>query len=446
MGLNLELKQTQKIMPKMIQNMEILQMGTLELQEHVEKTLLENPALDMESEILRPEHPELIRKLTWLTENGRQNQWYHQEDARDLIELIAAPEEETLYDHLKSQLDFTQFPPRLALAVDCVLTGLNAHGFLEESTTELAARCGQPTSVISEAEKIVQALEPAGIAARTLSECLCLQLRRIGGSALALIIAERHLEPMAQKSYEKIAQLTTTSKGEVQQACEEIRVLNPRPGSAYAPREAPGYIIPDLLVTEENGCLTVTPGDDFLPILKVSSYYEDLLRTSDDPEVRDYLFKKVRQAQWLITSIEQRKSTMLNCAKVIVRRQEAFFRSGNIVHLVPLTMAEVAAELGVHESTVSRAIREKNIQCIRGVFPLFRFFIRALPSGHPAVTSQQIKAVLRDLIGKEDPCYPLSDQKLCTLLANQGLILSRRAIAKYRSEIGIPSAVKRKQS
>lgn len=129
MGLSLDLKQTQHLMPKLIQTMEVLQMGTLELQEHVKRTLLENPVLELESESLRPEYPELVRKLTWLAANDRQNQWYHQEDAQDLMELVAPPTEETLYDHLKSQLDFTQFPPRLALAVDCVLTGPNTHGF-----------------------------------------------------------------------------------------------------------------------------------------------------------------------------------------------------------------------------------------------------------------------------------------------------------------------------
>lgn len=444
MALSLELKQKQQLTPKMIQTMEILQMGTLELQEHVESLLLENPVLELESESLRPEHPELVRKLAWLTANDRQNQWYHQEDARDLMELVAAPDEVTLYDHLRSQLDFTQFSARLALAVDCVLTGLNTHGYLEESSSELASRCRQPISIISQAEQIVQALEPAGIAARTLSECLCLQLRRNESNPLTITIAQQHLELMAQKRFGAIAQLTGASRHDVQQACEEICTLNPRPGTAYAPREAPGYIIPDLLVTEENGCLTVTPGDDFLPALKVSAYYENLMRSSDDPEVRNYLAKKVHQAQWLITNIEQRKNTMLNCARIIVNRQENFFRSGNLSQLYPLTMADVALELGVHESTVSRAVREKHIQCIRGVFPLNRFFSRALSSGSPNTTPEQAKAVLQELIDKEDKQLPLSDQRLCELLANQGLLLSRRTIAKYRDELGIPSALKRR--
>lgn len=446
MDLSLELKQRQQLSPKMIQAMEILQMGTLELQEHVENVLLENPVLELESEFLRPEHSELVRKLSWLTASERQTQWYHQEDAKDLMELIAAPPEETLYDHLRSQLDFTQFPARLAFAIECVLSGLNTNGYLDESTSELSARCGQPLCIVTQAEHIVQSLDPAGVGARTLSECLRLQLTRIGGSSLALRIVEHHLEDMAKKQYRSIAQLTGASREEVLHACQKICSLDPRPGSAYAPREAPGYIIPDLLVTEECGQLTVTPGDDFLPVLKVSTYYETLMSSSDDPEVRDYLSKKVRQAQWLITNIEQRKTTILNCARIIVNKQERFFRSGNVSQLGPLTMASVALELGVHESTVSRAIRGKYVQCIRGVFPLSRFFSRALPAGSGTATPDMAKALLQDLIHKEDKQYPLSDQNLCDIMAEEGVNLSRRTVAKYRSELGISSAPRRRKS
>lgn len=444
MELSLELKQTQKLSPQRIQSMEILQMGTQELQSHVEKALLENPALDLENREQKNDRPELLQKMDWLIASDRQNRWYHKDELIDPISLIAAPDEESLYDHLRSQLDTERLPARLSLAVDCVLAGLNGNGYLEESTEELSARCGQPVTVVSRAEELVRGLEPAGVAARTLSECLSLQLTRSGEYGLALTIAQNFLEDMAKNHYNRIAKETGASREEIQQACKQIRSLEPRPGASFAPREAPGYIIPDLLVTEENGQLVITPGDDFLPTLKVSSYYRALMRETDEAEVQTYLEEKVRQAHWLVASIEQRKSTLISCARVIVSHQAPFFRRSSGT-LQPLTMADVAAELDVHESTVSRAVKDKYIQCIQGTFPMSHFFSRALPAGSDGVSPEQVKAAIRGLIDQEDKKRPLSDQKLCALLAEQKLILSRRTVAKYRDEMGIPPTSGRKE-
>lgn len=444
MELSLGLKQQQKLSPQMIQSMNILQMGNLELQEYVEKTLLENPTLEMESEERREERPTLLNKVDWLMANDRQNRWYHQEDARDLSELVADPAGESLYDHLRTQLNMERLPVRLGLAVDCVLSGLDDRGYLEETTEELAERCQQPVDVVLQAERLVQGLDPAGVAARTLSQCLALQLERQGERGLALTIVRDYLEDVARDRYSHISKQTGASRQEIQEACRQIRGLDPRPGAPYAPREAPGYIIPDLLVIEQNGELMVTAGDDFLPTLKVSAYYQTLMRSTDEREVRDYLAEKVRQASWMVKSIEQRKNTLLSCARIIVERQERFFRLG-AGHLQPLTLADVAAEANIHESTVSRAVKDKYIQCAQGVFPMGHFFSRALPAGNDGVSSEQVKAAIGALLEGEDKKKPLSDQKLCDLLAKQGLTLSRRTVAKYRDEMGIPSTSGRKE-
>lgn len=444
MELTLELKQTQKMSPQGIQSMAILQMGTQELQAHVEKALLENPTLELESDEQRPERPELLQKMDWLMANDRQNRWYHEEDARNLAEYIAASDEENLYDHLRRQLDMERLAPRLRLAVDCVLAGLNNNGYLEETTEEMSARCGQPVAIVERAEQLVRSLEPAGVAARTLSECLTLQLERKGELELAFTIAQNYLEEMARNHYSQIAKKTGASREEIQAACQQIRGLEPRPGARFAPREAPGYIIPDLLVTEVDGRLVVTAGDEFLPVLKVSAYYQTLLRDTAEPEVRDYLEEKVRQAVSMVKSIEQRRSTLLSCAQVIVARQEAFFRHG-AGHLQPLTLADVAKEMEVHESTVSRAIKAKFLQCARGTFPLSHFFSRSLQAGEGDISSDRVKGMIQTLIGKEDPKRPLSDQKICDILAGQKIYLSRRTVAKYRDEMGIPSTSGRKE-
>lgn len=444
MELTLELKQTQKLSPQMIQSMNILQMGTIELQEYVEKTLLENPALELEAERKKEERPELVRKVEWLMANDRQNRWYHRDDARDLIELVADPAEESLYDHLRGQINMEKLPGRLGLAVDCILSGLNDNGYLEESTEELAERCGQPEEVVLRAEELVRELEPAGVGARTLSQCLAIQLERKGETGLALTIVRSYLEDMAKDRYSLISRETGATRQEIQEACRQIRELDPRPGAPYAPIEAPGYIVPDLLVTELDGELVVTAGDDFLPVLKVSAYYQQLMKDTDEKEVREYLTDKVRQACWMVKSIEQRKSTLLTCAKIIADRQADFFRQGE-GHLHPLTLADVAEEAGVHESTVSRAVKDKYIQCVHGVFPMGHFFSRALPSsGGDSVSAEKVKAAIRALIEQEDKKKPLSDQKLCDMLLERELILSRRTVAKYRDEMGIPSTSGRK--
>lgn len=445
MELSLELKQTQKLSPQMIQSMNILQMGTVELQEYVEKTLLENPTLELEPEKKREERPELLHKVEWLMANDRQNRWYHREDAQDLIELVADPSEESLYDHLRGQINMEKLPGRLGLAVDCVLTGLNDNGWLEETPEELCERCGQPAEVIARAEEIVRGLEPAGVGARTLSQCLAIQLERMGETGLPLTLVRDWLEDIAKDRYSRISRELGVTRQELQEACCRIRSLDPRPGAPYAPREAPGYIVPDLLVTELEGELVVTAGDDFLPELKVSAYYQKLMKDTDEKEVRDYLADKVRQACWMVKSIEQRRSTLLTCARIIVARQEAFFRRG-AGHLQPLTLADVAEEAGIHESTVSRAVKDKYIQCAQGVFAMGHFFSRALPSNSgDGVSAEKVKAAIRALIDGEDRKKPLSDQKICDLLMERELILSRRTVAKYRDEMGIPSTSGRKE-
>lgn len=446
MELTIELKQVQNLSPQMIQSMEILQMGMQELQAHVEQTLLENPALELENEERREEQSELLRKMEWLSANDRQNRWYYQEDAQDLMDLVPDPAaEESLYEHLRLQLDMDRLPDALRQAVECILAGLDRAGYLEESREELSRRCGQSVQVLEQAEKLVQSLEPAGVGARSLAQCLALQLEGKGELGLALTIVRCYLEDMARNHYNRIAKETGASRKEIQQACRQIRQLEPKPGAPFAPREDPGYVTADLLVTEEDGQLTVTVIDRYLPVLKVSFYYQQLLRDTDDTAVGDYLTEKVRQARWLVKSIDQRRATLLSCANLIVARQESFFRGG-AGHLRPMTLADIAGEMGVHESTVSRAVKGKYLQCSQGLFPLTYFFSRALPSGgNDGISPERVKSALRALIDGENKARPLSDQKLCELLEEQGMQLSRRTVAKYRDELGIQSTSGRRE-
>ena len=234
-------------------------------------------------------------------------------------------------------------------------------------------------------------------------------------------------------------------------ACDLIRTLNPRPGGGFAARENLVYINPDLFVVNFPDHFELLTNDYFFPDLNISGYYCRMLKSTEDNEVKDYLMGKVRQAKWVVHSIEQRRSTLLRCAECILELQEEFFRRGP-GHLKPMCLADIAQKVGVHESTVSRTVRDKYLQCASGVYPLSYFFSRSLgaPAARPgteenASSPDFAKALLKKLIGGEDKHKPLSDQKLCERMAREGCELSRRTVAKYRDELGIPSTTGRKQ-
>ena len=453
MELGLQLKQTQTLSPQMMQAMEILQMGSQELLEYIQETLQENPVL--ESEEQRPiadsgEDGLLRRKLEWLAATDNQNRWYHREDARDLSDTLpgasgADPGEENLYYHLRSQIDFDALPTELAAAVELVLQSLNGNGWLDEAEEDLALHGGTDRETVLAAVELVQSLEPAGVGARSLSECLSLQLVRQGETGLPLTIARTYLEEMGKDHYNLIAKETGATREEIQAACRVIRSLNPRPGSGFAPGEQVEYITPDLVAVKVEDGFELVSNDSFFPTLRVSSYYHRLMKETEEEQVREYLSGKVRQAKWVLRSVEQRRHTLLSCAQCIAERQTDFFRLGP-GHLHPLTLADVAQALEVHESTVSRAVKDKYLQCDHGVFPLSYFFSRAVPaSGGDSVSAEQAKSVLRQLIAGEDRRKPLSDQKLVALLEEEGIAISRRTVAKYRDELGIPSTSGRKE-
>lgn len=439
-----EQRQIQALSPQMLQSMEILQMGTLELHEYIEEQLLENPVLEREENYTQEGGSRLLRKLEWMAAGSHRSRSGNGEGARDFTDAVEDGAGESLYDHLGAQIPWKYLSAEMRRGVECVLTGLNDNGWLEERTDELAARGGVSCEVIAGAEIIVQNMEPAGVGARTLAQCLELQLERLGERGLALTIVRSHLEDVAKDHYNRIARETGADREEIQRACRLIRSLEPRPGAAFAHKSLPPYIVPDVLVTEEDGRLAVHDVGRELPELKISAYYRDLLKTSDDPQVKDYLAGKMRQADWVVKCIEQRRHTVLQCARRIAVIQEDFFRNGKHF-LRPMVLADVAAGLGVHESTVSRAVKNKYVQCAWGLFSMSEFFSRALPAGGEEHSGAQAKAFIRGWIEQEDKRKPLSDQKLCDALAEQGLIISRRTVAKYRDEMGFPSAPGRKE-
>lgn len=449
MELNQSQRQTQTLSPQMMQSMKILQMGVQELREYIEEAIQENPVLELPEPGGEPAAEEdFTRKLEWLEANDRQNTYYHRQDAEgdenDPLANVGCflDEEEDLTRYILSQFLGTDLEPEVMRGVEFLIGQLDQNGFLDEELPALAEAAGLSQRVISRALIELQAAEPAGVGARNLVECLRLQVeRRAGDHRVAILVAERYLDELAHARYGLISRELGVSEKEVRAACDLIRTLNPRPATGFAARENLVYITPDVQVVTFPDHFEINTNETLIPHLKLSAYYSRLMRETEDQEVRDYLAEKASQAKWVVRSIDQRRSTLLQCAQQVVERQEHFFRHGP-GHLRPLTMGEAAERIGVHESTVSRTVRDKYLQCDWGVYPLSYFFSRSL--GSQDSSPEAAKILLKRLVEEEEG-KPLSDQKLCEEMARRGCALSRRTVAKYREELNIPNACGRKK-
>lgn len=461
MDLSLVTKQIQTLSPQMMQSMEILQMSSQELLEYIQDAVQENPVLEVsETEDTQDEFSTLRRKLEWLESTDIQNRFYHLDDEDDSSDPISNygtvdEWEENLYYYLFAQLQGQDLPSDVVTASKYIIESLNQMGYLDEDVDVLSRHLDCSIPVVEEALRVVQNMDPAGVGARSLSECLCIQLKRMGEeNSLAMKIVKSHLVSLAKNRYGFIARQLGVDCAEVREASERIRTLNPKPGTGFSARERLTYVVPDIIVVNFQDHFELLTNDYYFPSLSISGYYKVLMKNSADEGVKNYLMDKMRQAKWMVRNIEQRRSTLMDCARCIVDLQESFFRHGP-GHLVPMTLADVAGSLSVHESTVSRAMREKYIQCSNGVYPFHYFFSRGLSSAGPAVSRDgrvsetvspdSAKALLKKLISEEDKSKPLSDQKICTLMEREGIQISRRTVAKYRDELNIPCTTGRKE-
>lgn len=445
--------QQQQLNQQQIQSLELLQMSAQELEEYLQELTQENPVVELETgrqEGDDAREDELFDRLSWLEDNDQQNRYYQHVDKEELDPLARAGTsgglEETLFRFLSRQLYQKDLDEDDAQGVRYLAACLDGDGYLRTPLEELARNLGRPKRDLERWLTILRSLEPAGVGAETLSQCLELQLCRIHETGPALEIVRHHLEALARKQYRAIAARLNISVEEAVRAEQLIRELEPRPGAPFEQPEQVQYILPDVFVEEADGALTVRLRGRERPPFQISGYYRNLLRETEDGEVREYLGEKMRQADGVLRALEQRGETLLRCARAIVERQEAFFREGP-QGLVPLRLADVAQALELHESTVSRAVREKYLQCSRGVYPLNYFFSRraAVQGEGGTVGGRGARALLRRLVDQEDKEHPLSDQKLCLAMEELGCPVSRRTVAKYREELGIPGAAGRKR-
>lgn len=325
---------------------------------------------------------------------------------------------------------------------------LDDDGYLPTNIVdETAEELRLPKEEIERVLSFLQQLEPPGIGARDLKECLLLQIHRIDpDDRLAKKLVTHYLPLLAERKWERLAEELSVSREEVRDAAELIRGLQPKPGSVYH-REPLHIMQPDLTIEKVEGRYRVILHDDFLPTIRPNRQYDALLTKTASHEASQYIREKYKQMTWLMKSIEQRRATLINVTEMIARRQTSFLEKGPH-HLAPLTLREVADELDIHESTVSRAVRGKSVQTPVGLYELRSFFTSKVNTADGEGTSStSVKLVIKELIEKEDPKKPLSDQKIATVLKEQhDIAVSRRTVAKYRDQLNIPSSTKRKTS
>lgn len=441
LSLKTELRQELKLTPQMMQSMELLQMNSQELLEYLNRVMEENPVLEQDDVAgLRSDYEALRQKVSWI-DGGVSGAVSSQETpAREPGQWDQ--DTESLTSFLRDQLERRRLPKALLALTEYLSELLDEDGFLTEEDLEGLKELKIPEPLIGQALETLQSLEPAGVGARSISECLLLQLERSGEDAFGVReIVSDFLPELGRKHYGVIARELGLSTADVQAAERIIAALNPHPGQAFSPPEPTIFVRPDLFIAEVDGQWSVILNEYYLPRIYVSDYYARLLRESEEKETREYLRSKLRQANWVMHCLSQRGGTLRRCAEAILEIQKPFFE-GTTQELVPLGLSAMAELLQLHPSTISRATHGKYLQCRQGTYPLRYFFSRAVGNGN---SRQAVQQRLLQLVKNEDPRHPLSDQKLCDLLAEDRVEIARRTVAKYRAELGIGSSSERRR-
>jgi RNA polymerase sigma-54 factor len=321
---------------------------------------------------------------------------------------------------------------------ELIIGNIDDFGYLKATVEELSAANNLPPEKISEVLKVIQTFDPCGVGALDLRECLLLQLDRAGQQdTLEYRIVHDFMEALGKRRIPEIARGTSHSVEEVQHAMARIGRLEPRPGRAFLP-DTEQFILPEVFVKKSGDDFVVTTNDEHIPHLRISNVYKDLMSQGEnDAEVKNYIREKIRAGKFLIKSLHQRQQTILNIGKEIVKRQRDFMEKG-VAHLKPMTMSQVADVVGVHETTVSRAVSAKYIETPQGIFEMKFFFTAGLQNGTgEGVSNTSVKDMDSEIFKAEDAARPLSDQEVVKMLGDKGINIARRTVAKYRGELNI---------
>ncbi len=449
--LTIEQKQQLSMTPELIQAIKILQLNSLDLLDYIKNEILENPILEEDtSEQSRSTEEIDIREKVAEDEYDdiRDRMWENHSDKDDYSLERFTIEPQLLEDYLVEQLYLTNlkgYEKKIGLFI---IDALDENGYITLTKDEIIKETNSDLDTVNKVLEQIHMMEPVGVGAFSLEECLEIQLSAKGILTDEIkYVIEKMLDDVAENRITNISKLLGTKPEHVQELVDIIKSLEPKPGRQFAGSESTRYIVPDIIVERVENDYILYSNDSNIPTLKVSSYYNQLSeQAKKDSELNDYLNGKFNSAMWLIKSIEQRKQTILNVAKAVVKSQKIFFDKGE-KYLIQLTLKEIASKLNIHESTVSRAINGKYMQTPMGVFELKYFFTSGVNADgvEGGISSVSVKSIIKEIIEGENPKKPYSDQTIVELLENKGIEISRRTVAKYRESLGIPSSSKRRR-
>jgi RNA polymerase sigma-54 factor len=455
----------QVLSPQLQQSLLILQTPLLELRNLVRQEMETNPVLEElpdQSAVDGPAEAESaadnnfkdeFEKLAsldeewrdYMSQSGSYNRSQEAQDKRQFF-FDSIPVQETLQQNLIGQLNQTALSANDRKTAEMIIGNIDDNGFLQSTPEQMALNSGIPKENFEKLLTLIQSFHPAGVGARDLRECLLLQLQRQSKeNTLEYKIISEHMEDLGKRRFHEIARRMDIGVDEVQKAADKIARLNPRPGQIFA--AAPqNYVLPDVTVEKVDGDYQIILNDEQIPHLRISSLYKDIIAQGNNgSEVKDYIRDKIRSGKFLIRSIHQRQQTISNIAHQIVSRQHEFFEHGPS-HLKPMTMSEIADAIGVHETTVSRAVSGKYMATPQGIFEMKYFFTSGYQTAAgESMSNTSVKEAILDLVKHEDGNTPFSDQQIVEILNGQGIPIARRTVAKYRDELNIlPSTMRRK--
>lgn len=470
MGFELNLSQTQKLImtPELRQAIQILQFNNVELMEFIYKQLEVNPFLESvdnksQESSSGEEHTEYEKSDFDKSDNKDEIDWKEITEKYDDLSYKAyektadSDEKQTfesytskkmsLKDHLMVQLGVSVKTNKEKRIGEFIIESLDNKGYLGCSIQDISLLLNEDVVEVERVLRLIQTFDPVGVGARNLSECLMIQLKEKGiQDKNAYIIAEQYLEEIATNKIQKIAKDLRITVSRVQSICDIIKMLEPKPSRGFiVDSDNIRYIVPDVTIEKINGEYIIIVNDNNLPVLTISGYYQNMIKNLDDKEANKFLSDKLNSSMWLIKSIEQRRMTLYKVVESILKFQRKFFDEGKTA-LKPLVLKDVAEDIGVHESTVSRATNGKYVQTPIGLFELKYFFASSLSeSDGEGISSTSVKSQIQKLINEENTQKPLSDQKIAEMLSAEGINISRRTVAKYRDEMRIPSSSMRRR-
>lgn len=467
----MNLSQNLVITPQLQQAIKLLQMSRLELEASVRSELEENPILEEAVDLKEEDLQRTKEAASEIENNGESNEHMQDPQKQDEFEWESYLENQhkppkdmgsgneeimnyenvisttmNLHDHLYWQVKMTGFSEHEERIADVMIDYIDDDGYLKTPLEQIAQEESLDIADLEDVLSLIQEFDPAGVGARNLKECLLIQAKHLEEDTHDLVnVIENHLKDLEKKNYEAIAKATNQSIKEVIELCKIIYSMDPHPGRAYSSNDVQ-YVTPDVYVYKVGDDYVVSLNEDGLPRLKISNFYKNMLKgTAANEQTQGYIQEKLRSAVWLIKSIHQRQRTIYKVTDSIVKHQREFFEKG-AAFLKPMVLRDIANDIGMHESTVSRVTTAKYVHTPQGIYELKYFFNSGISSSDgDALASESVKLKIKDLVSKEDPKSPLSDQKIVELLKVDGIQIARRTVAKYRDVLKILPSSQRKK-